>query len=243
MTTQQAVEPGTPITPAPQGHPTGRPVLTGEPAWLWESLRIRFWEPGDLARGMRHAARSLEPERRAVAARWWSLLATADQLGPRLYAAAFLRATEQHHSDQLRWCLLAILHDQVQHEQLFCLGIQSLAAGCPRPAEPPAPAGQAERHLTQVHQQAERCWHGYRQALDRHGLAAVTGGLLLAALVTTALYQHCALGCAIPTLATAFRHLGHDARRHQDVLRALVARHWHPLSAPSGPRRPRRSRP
>jgi hypothetical protein len=106
-------------------QPTGRPADKEEPAWLWESLRSRFWEPADLARGLRSAG-GLESGQREVAAWWWSLLAAADQLGSRMYAAAFVRATEQHDSDQVRWSLLAMLRDEVQHEELFRLGMQSL---------------------------------------------------------------------------------------------------------------------
>jgi hypothetical protein len=233
MTTQQrrAVGIGPPISPVLEGQPTDRHAGTEEPAWLWDSLRFRFWEPTDLARGMRHAG-GLEPEQREVAASWWSLLAAADQLGPRMYAAAFVRATEQHQSDQVRWSLLAMLRDELQHEQLFRLGMQYLAPGWPLGAGPrTAPGRHAEQHLRQVNQEAERCWHGYHKALDRHGVAVVTGGLLLGALATGGLYDRCASGCVIPAFATAFRHLSHDAKRHQGALRALMAMDWPRLSA------------
>jgi hypothetical protein len=211
-------------------QPTGRPADKEEPAWLWESLRSRFWEPADLARGLRSAG-GLESGQREVAAWWWPLLAAADQLGSRMYAAAFVRATEQHDSDQVRWSLLAMLRDEVQHEELFRLGMQSLGPGWSRRAGPRTPSGQADDHLVEANKEAERCWRAYQQALDRHGIAAVTGGLLLVGLVTAPLYDHCALGCAIPAFATAFRHLGRDAKRHQDALRALVTRDWPRLSA------------
>jgi hypothetical protein len=194
-----------------------------EPAWLWQSLRYRFWRPDDLARSMRHAR--LEPEQRGPAAWWWALLAAADGLGPRVYAAAFVRATEQGESDQVRWSLLAMLGDEVQHEELLRLGTRCLAAG--------APLGrQARQHLCRVDQQADRCWNDCRRALSRGGIGAVSGAMLLGALVTGDLYERCAAGCAIPALATAFRHMGHDARRHQGALRALATREWPLLPAP-----------
>src|SRR5262245_35411143 len=173
---------GRPISPALGGRPAGRPPDTDEPAWLWEALRSGFWEPADLARGMRHAGR-LEPEQQEWAAWWWSLLTAADQLGPRMYAAAFVRATEQHDSDRVCWSFVAMPRDGVQHEQLFRLGMQCLTPGWPRRAQPRTAPGQAEQHLREVNEEAERCWDGYQQALDRHGIAVVTGGLLLGALV------------------------------------------------------------
>jgi hypothetical protein len=94
-------------------------------AWHSESLRYRFWRPEDLARSMRRAA--LEPEERELAAWWWALLAAADGLGPRVYAEALVRATEQRQSDQVRWSLLAMLRDELQHEQLFAMGTRWLA--------------------------------------------------------------------------------------------------------------------
>jgi hypothetical protein len=193
-------------------------------------LRSRFWEPGDLAGGLRDAVCGLDPEWRVAAAWWWSMLATADQSGPRMYAAAFVRATHKHDSDWIRWSLLAILRDQVQRAQLFRLAMQYLTAERPHGVAPGPTPGQAERHLAEVHQEAERCWRGYQQALDRSGLAVVTGGLLLDALVAGDLYQHCAVGCGIPTFATAFRHLLQDAQRHQDALRALASWDWPRLS-------------
>jgi hypothetical protein len=210
-------------------QPTGRPADKEEPAWLWESLRSRFWEPADLARGLRSAG-GLESGQREVAAWWWSLLAAADQLGSRMYAAAFVRATEQHDSDQVRWSLLAMLRDEVQHERLFQLVMEYLASRGPRRAAPRPAQGQAGQHLREVNQEAERRWRGYRGALDRHGIAVVTGELLLDALVTGDLYSRCASGCMIPPFATAFRHLSRDALRHQGALRALAARDWPRLS-------------
>jgi hypothetical protein len=50
-------------------------------------------------------------------------------------------------------------------------------------------------------------------------------------LVTGELYDGWATTCAIPTFATAFRHAGRDAQRHQAVLGALAARDWPLLSA------------
>jgi hypothetical protein len=221
---------GTPTGLALEDRPTVRRADPEEPAWLWESLRSRFWEPGDLARSMRHAG-GLEPERRARAAEWWSLLAAADQLGPRMYGAAFVRATEQHDSDRVRWSLLAMLRDAVQHEQLFHLGMQHLAPGWPDGMGAGPVPWQAQRHPGGVNQEAERCWHGYQEALHRHGIGVVTGTLLLGALVTGDLYGGCASACGIPAFATAFRHLSQDARRHQGALRALVTRDWPRLSA------------
>ncbi|HZD74444.1 MAG TPA: hypothetical protein VE776_11265 [Actinomycetota bacterium] len=229
MITQQrrAVGSGQPLSPTAEPRPAARPATTEEPAWLWESLRSRFWDPADLARGLRHAG-GLQPEQRARAAEWWSLLMAADQLGPRLYAAAFVRATERHDSDQVRWSLVAMLRDELQHEQLFRQGMQGLLPGR-RPWAGPRPA---EQYLRRVDLEAERRWHGYQQALDRYGIAAVSGGLLLGALVTGDLYGRCASGCTIPAFATAFRHLGQDAKRHQGALRALAARDWPFLTAP-----------
>jgi hypothetical protein len=194
-----------------------------EPVWLWQLLRHRFWRPEDLARSMRHAA--LEPEQRELATWWWALLAAADGLGPRVYAEALVRATEQRQSDQVRRSLLAMLRDELQHEQLFAMGTPCLAAG--------APLGrQAGEHLCRVDKEAHRFWNGCRPALSRGGIGVMSGGLLLGALVTGNLYEHCAAGCAIPALGTAFRHMGHDAGRHQGALRALATRHWPLLPAP-----------
>jgi hypothetical protein len=230
MITQQrpAVGTGTPLSQSLEDQPTGRPDDMQERAWLWESLRHRFWRPDDLARSMRHV--SLEPEQRALATRWWSLLTAADQLGSRMYAAAFVRATEQRHSDQVRWSLLAMLRDEVQHEQLFLLGLECLAPGRPRQVAPGPAKGPAGQHLRKVNREAERYWRCYGEALDRHGIAVVTGGLLLGALVTGDLYSRCASGCMIPPFATAFRHLSRDALRHQGALRALASRDWARLS-------------
>jgi hypothetical protein len=235
MTTQQrrAVGIGPPISPVLEGQPTDRHAGTEEPAWLWDSLRFRFWEPTDLARGMRHAG-GLEPEQREVAASWWSLLAAADQLGPRMYAAAFVRATEQHQSDQVRWSLLAMLRDELQHEQFCRLALERFAPGWPRRYAPRTPLGRrANRHLDRVHREAECCWRHYQRGLTRHGLPVATGALLLSELAAGALCDRWADGCAIPALATALRHTASDARRHQAVLRALAARDWPSLAAPA----------
>ncbi len=226
---------------APQ-HPTvgiGRPPATSpplemltpdEPQWLWESLRYQFWQPPDLARSMRRAGQ-LEPEQREAIAYWWSLVAAVEGLGPRAYATAFVRATEQHDSDQVRWALLTMLRDALRHEQLFHLAIQRLVPGWPVDYQPQTAVGRhASRHLGQVDQEAERCWHGYQRALDQQGIGVVSGALLLSALATGDLYEHWASGCTIPVFATAFRHTARDAQRHQAVLRALAARGWPLLS-------------
>lgn len=225
-------------------HPAvgiGRPPTTGppleaiapdEPQWLWESLRYQFWQPTDLARSIQRAG-SLTPEQREALVYWWSLLAAVDGLGPRAYAAAFVHATEHHDSDQVRWALLAMLRDELKHEQLCRLAMQRLAPGWPLRYQPLTAIGRhASRHLRQVDREAERCWYGYQQTLDQHGIGVVSGALLLGALVTGGLYERWAFGCAIPSFATAFRHTAHDAQRHQAVLRALAARDWPLLSTP-----------
>jgi predicted transcriptional regulator len=233
MTTQQrqAVGTGPRITPVVDQQPAGPLADAAEPAWLWESLRFRFWDPADLARSLRPPG-GLEPEQQAAVAYWWSLLAAAERLGPRLYAAAFVRAAERDEGDQVRWSLVAMLRDTLQHERLFGLGMQRLVPGWASPTAPATMLGrQAEQHLRTVDQEAERCWNGQRRALDRHGIAVLSGALLLGALVTGDLYERCAPGATSPAVATAFRHLGHDARRHQGVLRALASRDWPRLPA------------
>lgn len=213
---------------------TGQPLdvlAPDEPEWLWESLRFQFWQPTDLARSFRRAGQ-FEPEQREAIAYGWSLVAAVEGLGPRVYAAAFVRATERHDSDQVRWSLLAMLHDELKHEQLCRLAIQGLAPGWPRHYQPQTTLGRhASRHLDQVEQQAERCWHGYQRALGQHGIDVVSGGLLLSTLVAGSLYERGAFGCAIPAFATAFRHVARDAQRHQAVLRALAAMDWPLLTA------------
>lgn len=217
-----------------------RPPITGpplevpapdEPEWLWESLRYQFWQPTDLAGSIRHAG-PFTPEQREAIAYWWSLLAAVEGLGPRAYAAAFVRATVQHDSDQVRWSLLAMLRDELQHEQLFRMAMQRLAPGWPLHYQPQTALGRdANRHVGQADQEAERCWRGYQHALDKAGIGVVSGALLLGALVTGGLYERWACGCTHPAFATAFRHTAHDAQRHQAVLRALAARDWPLLSA------------
>jgi hypothetical protein len=212
---------------------TGQPLdvlAPDEPEWLWESLRYQFWQPTDLARSFRGAGQ-FEPEQREAIAYGWSLVAAVEGLGPRAYAAAFVRATERHDSDQVRWSLLAMLRDELKHEQLCRLAIQGLAPGWPLHYQPQTTLGRhASRHLDQVDQQAERCWHGYQRALGQDGIGVVSGALLLSTLVTGSLCERWAFGCAIPVFATAFRHIARDAQRHQGVLRTLAARDWPLLS-------------
>jgi hypothetical protein len=193
-----------------------RRAVGDEPAWLYESVRHQFWRPDDFVHGFTHADR-LRPEQREALAAWWTRVAVAEGLGPRMYGAAFVRATERDESEQVRWSLMAMLRDELQHERLFGLAIEQLAAGG------------AEGGDT-VSGEAERWWHGYRQAIDRHGIGVAGGALLLRELVIGKVYERWACDCALPAFATAFRHAAHDARRHQDVLRALVARDWPKLS-------------
>jgi len=207
--------------------PPGRPTAPTEPRWLWESVRYQFWQPTELGRSIRHVG-PFTPEQREAIACWWSLLAAVEGLGPRAYAAAFVQATERHDSDQVRWALLAMLRDEVQHEQLCGLVLQHLTPGWPLHDAPPTNLG---RHLHHVYKQAEHCWTEYRRALKPDGIGVVVGGLLLVELVTGGLYERWATGCAIPAFATAFRHMGHDARRHQAALRTLATRDWPLLPA------------
>jgi hypothetical protein len=217
----------------PMGNPPLEPLLAeqltspAEPRWLWESVRYRFWHPTDLARGIRHTGPFTDEEREAIAS-WWSLLAAVEGLGPRVYAAAFVRATERHDSDQVRWSLLAMLRDEVQHEQLCRLALEHLAPGWPLHDAPPTNLG---RNLHDAYEQAEQYWHGCRRAMNQDGIGVVEGGLLLVELVTGGLYERWAAGCTIPMFATAFRHAARDAQRHQAVLQALAARDWPRLGA------------
>lgn len=208
---------------------TPAPEVLGpdEPKWLWESLRYQFWRPEDFAHGFRRVA-GLRPEQREALATWWSLIAVAEGLGSRMYAAAFVRATEQHDSEQVRWSLMAMLRDELQHEQLFGLAIRQLEAV--RPTEPKTANGGLAGARDRAVQEAERCWYEYRQAIDRHGIGVVGGALLLRELVIGKIYEQWACGCAVPTFATAFRHAAYDATRHQAALRALIARDWPKLS-------------
>lgn len=234
MQVQQQPAVGTPRTattsPPLEVLPPGWPAIPGEPEWLWQSLRYQFWHPADLARSIRHAGPFTVEQREAIAY-WWSLLAAIEGLGPRAYAAAFVHATERHDSDQVRWSLLAMLRDALQHEQLCRLVIERFAPGWPLAYRPQTTLGRtANRHLGQVYQEAERCWDGYRRGLAQEGIG-VTGGALLGELVTGALCEQWAAGCTMPAFATAFRHLARDAQRHQAVLRSLAARDWPLLSA------------
>jgi hypothetical protein len=224
----------------PTTSPPFELLAPDEPDWLCDSLRYQFWQPADFATSFRQLGR-FTPRQRETVASWWSVVAAVEGLAPRMYAAAFVRATEQHDSDQVRWSLLAMLGDELEHEQLFRLAMRQLAPGWPLHSQPKTTLSRyASPHLDQVDkvdkldQEAERCWRGYRRALDRQGIGVVSGALLLDALVTGAAYEQWASGCAIPALATAFRHAAHDANRHQAVLRALAARDWPLLSAAQG---------
>ena len=220
-------------SPPPQAPPQGRHTSAAEPGWLWESVRYQFWRAADLDRSIRHVG-PFTPEQGEAIAYWWSLLAAVEGLGLRAYAAAFVGATERRDSDQVRWSLLAMLHDELQHEELCRLALERFAPGWPRRYAPRTPLGRrANRHLDRVHQQAECCWQHYQRGLTRHGLPVATGALLLSELAAGALYDRWADGCAIPALATALHHTASDARRHQAVLRALAARDWPSLAAPA----------
>jgi hypothetical protein len=214
-------------SPPLEALPPGPPTSPTEPRWLWESVRYQFWQPTELGRSIRHAG-PFTPEQRESIAYWWSLLAAVEGLGPQAYALAFVHATEQHESDQIRWSLLAMLRDEVQHEQLCGLVLEHLSPGWPLHGAPPTDLG---RHLHQVYEQAEHYWHECRRALKQDGIGVVAGGLLLLELMTGGLYERWAPGCVIPAFATAFRHMGHDARRHQAVLRTLATREWPLLPA------------
>ncbi len=218
-----------PPTESPPLEPLRPERLAGptEPRWLWDSVRYRFWDPTDLAGGIRRAGPFTVEQREAIAS-WWSLLAAVEGLGPRLYAAAFVRATEQHDSDQVRWSLLAMLRDEVQHEELCRLALEHLAPGWPLHDAPPTSPG---RRLHEAYERAEHYWHGCQRALSQDGIGVVEGGLLLVELVTAGLYERWATGCTIPIFATAFRHAARDAQRHQAVLRALACRDWPRLGA------------
>lgn len=220
-----------PATSPPQHGPSApRLPSAAEPGWLWESVRYQFWGASDLERSIRHLG-PLTPAQGQAVAYWWSLLAAIEGLGPRAYAAAFVRATEQGDSDQVRWSLLAMLRDELQHEQLCRLVLQQLR---PRwPLEDHTAAANLGCHLQDAYEQAEQCLLGCRRALDRHGISVVEGGLLLVELATGGLYEDWATTCTIPTFTTAFRHAAHDAQRHQAVMRALAARDW-PLLTPRG---------
>jgi hypothetical protein len=220
-------EPTPTTSPPPEALRRGRPTAVTEPPWLWESVRYQFWRAADLDYSIRHVG-PFTPEQGEAIAYWWSLLAAVDGLGPRAYAAAFVRATEQRDSDQVRWSLLALLRDELQHEQLCRMVLQHLIPNWPIHDPPPTDLG---RHLRGVYEQAEQCWFGCRRALDHHGIGVVEGGLLLMELVTGALYEGWATTCTLPTFTTAFRHAARDAQRHQAVLRALIARDWPLLSA------------
>jgi hypothetical protein len=210
------------ITPPPEA------LAPDEPEWLWESLRYRFWRPDDFVHGFRHVD-GLGAEQREALAGWWSLVAVAEGLGPRMYAAAFVRATEQHESDQVRLSLMAMLGDELQHEQLFGLAIRELEASWPPRAETTI-VRQAGGQLDRAAEEAERCWHEYHQALDQYGIGVVGGALLLRALAIGKVYEHWECNCAVPMFATAFRHAAHDAERHQAALRALAITDWPKLS-------------
>jgi hypothetical protein len=193
-----------------------RTAVADEPAWLYESLRFQFWRPDDFVHGFTHVD-GLRAEQCEALAASWSRVAIAEGLGPRMYGAAFVRATERHESEQVRWSLMAMLRDELQREQLFGLAIGQLVPG--RAEDRDVAADEAERY-----------WHDYRRAIERHGIGVAAGALLLRELVIGKVYEHWACGCALPAFATAFRHAAHDARRHQAVLRALLARDWPRLS-------------
>jgi hypothetical protein len=236
MATRQHPAVGTrrqPAAPPLEALAPDWPAAPEEPRWLWESLRHQFWHPTDPARAIGRAGPFPDEQREAIAY-WWSLLAAVEGMGPPAYAAAFVGATERRDSDQVRWSLLAMLRDELQHEQFCRLALERFAPGWPRRYAPRTPLGRrANRHLDRVHREAECCWRHYQRGLTRHGLPVATGALLLSELAAGALCDRWADGCAIPALATALRHTASDARRHQAVLRALAARDWPSLAAPA----------
>jgi hypothetical protein len=229
---QQAIGTATQPTTSPpiEMHAPGPSSLAEEPSWLWESLRYKFWRPIDLARGIQYAG-PFTVEQGETIAYWWSLLAKVEGLWPKAYAAAFVRATEQHDSDQVRWSLLAMLRDALHHEQLYRLAVERLAPGWPRQgARQSSIRREASQHLREVDERVQCCWDGYQSALAHQGIGVISGALLLGTLVTGSLYEHWATACVTPALATAFRHLARDDQRHQAVLRALATRDWPSLS-------------
>jgi hypothetical protein len=227
MTAQQehvlGVERTRTLDPPLEMHAAGWPDGSDDPAWLVESLRYRFWDTTELARGIAHLGR-FTPERQAAIAHWWSLLVAIEALGPPMYASMFARATEEHDDRQVHWSLLAMLRDELQHEQVCRVALRHLAAGAPgHPAWTDA-ARDADRHLRQVEREAARCRQAWRHGLDGHGTAVLSGAMLLRSMVLGDLCDQWAYGCPISALATALRHLARDAQRHQCVLRALADR-------------------
>jgi hypothetical protein len=216
--------------PPPAVDARGWPATADELESLWEPLRFRFWDPADLVAAIRRAG-PFTPEQGDAIAFWWSLLGALEELGPRLYAAAFVNKSQQHDDDAATWSLVAMLRDELQHEQLCRLVVNALGRGSPGRYAPRTTLGRlAGNFLRQVEQESERCWRTYRYGLDLHGIAAVSGAMLLRVTTTAGLYERWAGGCAIPTIGTAFKHLAQDARRHQSVLRALVAKDWPALT-------------
>ncbi len=231
---QQQIPPvGTPLPPGtlgPDALAPGWPAAPGGFDWLWESVRQQFWRPTDLAWSILDTD-AYTPAQREAIAYWWSLLAAIEGLGPPTLAAALVRAGEQHDEDDVRWSLMAMLRDEMSHEQLCRIAIQRLEPGWPLGYPPRTSLGRcAQRHLRQVYQDSDQFWHSYRRALDRHGLHAVTGALLLVKLTMAALYERLAPCCAAPAFAAAFRHAARDSQRHRAVLQALVARDWPALT-------------
>jgi hypothetical protein len=227
MTAQQehvlGVERTRTLDPPLEVHAAGWPDGSDDPAWLVESLRYRFWDTTELDRGIARLG-PFPPERQAAIAHWWSLLVAIEALGPPTYASMFARATEEHDDRQVRWSLLAMLRDELQHEQVCRVALRHLAAGAPGHAAWTDAARDADRHLRQVEREAARCRQAWRPGLDDHGTGVLSGAMLLRSMVLGDLCDQWAYGCPIPALASALRHLARDAQRHQCVLRALTDR-------------------
>jgi hypothetical protein len=189
---------------------------------LYNKSRDPGWSPNKLD------WESLEPEdftldQRYALAYWFALLAVFDSSGPAVFSRAMIHTYETHAENPLRKCFFSIVRDEVNHEEVCQLAIQTLTPGGPLDYQPETPLGQLARNNTKwLFHNGCRYWEGFKNAVHKFPLPILFSSFLMGEVASSALFHSMYQRTTIPVLKEAFRRVGQDEARHMGICMAVL---------------------
>ena len=183
-----------------------------DPGWApnrlpWDSLR-----PEDFTLDQRYAL-----------AYWFALLSVFDSSGPAVFARAMIHTYETHAEDPLRKCFFSITRDEVNHEEVCQLAIQTLTHGGPLDYEPETPLGRlAHNNIKWYFHNGCRYWKGFKKGVERFPLPILFSAFLMGEVASSTLFHTMYQRTTIPVFEEGFRRVGQDEARHMGICMTVL---------------------
>lgn len=189
---------------------------------IYESSRTPGWTPSALPWETLDPS-DFSPDERYALAYWFTLLSVFDGSGPAVFSRAFIHTWETHAEDPIRKCFFSIVRDEVNHEEVCQLAIQTLTPKGPLDYEPETALGKlARNNIKWYYHNGCRYWKGFKNGVTRFQLPILFSSFLMGEVASATLFHSMYQRTTIPAFKEAFKQVGRDEARHMAICLAVL---------------------